>query len=82
MPNVNQTTGLRHPVEPDKSLRTLRAVDEGAPRMGCLGMQLTPLFETSAATIEEEEEEERTSWVGVGMEVEVEERGEHVYIKQ
>ncbi|KAK7750367.1 hypothetical protein SLS62_007666 [Diatrype stigma] len=82
MPNVNQTTGLRHPVEPDKSLRTLRAVDEGAPRMGCLGMQLTPLFGSSGAGGEEVDEEERTSWVGVGMEVVVEERGEHVYIKQ
>ncbi|RYP48079.1 hypothetical protein DL769_011251 [Monosporascus sp. CRB-8-3] len=76
MPNVNQVDGFRHPVEPDKSLRAHRAVDEGAPRSGCLGMQLTPLFEANAAP------EDHSSWIGVGMAVEVEKRGKHVYISQ
>ncbi|CAJ2513613.1 Uu.00g017320.m01.CDS01 [Anthostomella pinea] len=77
MPNVDPTSGDRHPREPDKSLRALRAVDEGAPLLGCLGMQLTPLFEDSVT-----DDQERAGWVAVGMTVEVEERGEHVYIKQ
>ncbi|KAI1638129.1 MOSC domain-containing protein [Biscogniauxia mediterranea] len=76
MPNVDPVSGFRHASEPDKSLRTHRAVDEGAPRMGCLGMQLTPLFDPSLS------EEDRESWIAVGMTVDVEERGEHVYIKQ
>lgn len=76
MPNVDQDSGFRHPVEPDKSLRKYREVDEGAPRMGCLGMQMTPLFEGA------EDPEAMESWVEVGMDVEVLGRGDHVYIKQ
>ncbi|XXG98566.1 hypothetical protein Hte_004891 [Hypoxylon texense] len=75
MPNVDQENGLRHPREPDKSLRAKRAVDKGAPLMGCLGMQLTPLFDPSLG-------EDRAAWIAVGMTVEVEERGNHVYVKQ
>ncbi|KAI1776839.1 hypothetical protein F4818DRAFT_360614 [Hypoxylon cercidicola] len=75
MPNVDQENGFRHPREPDKSLRAKRAVDEGAPLMGCLGMQLTPLFDPSLG-------EDRAGWIAVGMTVEVEGRGNHVYIKQ
>ncbi|KAK2063541.1 MOSC domain-containing protein [Colletotrichum caudatum] len=76
MPNVDQVTGLRHGVEPDRSLRKLREVDEGAPRMGCLGMQMVPLFEGTDRV------EYMQAWLEVGMAVEVLERGEHVYIKQ
>lgn len=76
MPNIDQDSGARHPVEPDKSLRTLRNVDEGAPLSGCLGMQATPLFDQGLS------DEDRTGWVAVGMTVEVEQRGDHVYIKQ
>lgn len=76
MPNVDAITGARHGVEPDKSLRKFRDVDEGAPRMGCLGMQLCPLFEGS------ERVEYMQGWLEVGMAVDVLERGEHVYIKQ
>ncbi|KAI0022703.1 hypothetical protein F4780DRAFT_732639 [Xylariomycetidae sp. FL0641] len=76
MPNVDQVTGARHGSQPDKSLRAQRAVDPGAPLLGCLGMQLTPLFEEGLR------EEDRDGWVSVGMTVDVEERGEHVYIKQ
>ncbi|OTB08098.1 hypothetical protein M426DRAFT_317203 [Hypoxylon sp. CI-4A] len=75
MPNVDQDNGNRHPSEPDKSLRTKRAVDEGAPLNGCLGMQLTPLYDLSLG-------EDRETWISVGMDVEVEERGSHLYIKQ
>lgn len=75
MPNVDPDTGIRHPSEPDKSLRAKRAVDEGAPLNGCLGMQLTPLYDASLG-------DDRESWIAVGMTVEVEERGHHVYIKQ
>jgi uncharacterized protein YcbX len=76
MPNVDPDTGFRHPVEPDKSLRLHREVDEGAKHMGCLGMQLTPQFENpdEAADLE--------SWIEVGMDVEVSKRGDHLYIKQ
>ncbi|AEO66876.1 uncharacterized protein THITE_2115383 [Thermothielavioides terrestris NRRL 8126] len=76
MPNVDQDTGHRHPVEPDKSLRKFRDVDEGAKHMGCLGMQLTPLYPRTASP------DDLESWVEVGMSVEVLERGNHVYIRQ
>jgi len=69
MPNVDQVTGERHPSEPDRTLRSFRAVDEGAgPRTGCLGMQLVPCVKESA--------------LRVGDEVTVQEVGEHVYIPQ
>lgn len=77
MPNVNPDDGHRHPVEPDKSLRKFREVDEGAKHMGCLGMQVIPLFEKASAG-----PEHRESWLEVGMSIDVLERGHHVYIKQ
>jgi hypothetical protein len=76
MPNVDPDSGFRHPVEPDKSLRKYRDVDEGAPRWGCLGMQMTPLFEDT------QDLDAMESWVEVGMDVAVLERGNHVYIPQ
>jgi len=108
MPNVDPVTGDRHPREPDHSLRTKRAVDAGAPNMGCLGMQLTPLFEddaisasnsTSTSASEKIGDITTTSagsgllgddgvddgpstWIAVGMTVDVEVRGEHLYVKQ
>ena len=75
MPNVDPDSGIKHAVEPDRSLRKLRNVDEGAPVNGCLGMQMTPLFDATMGN-------DRASWLGVGMDVEVEETGKHVYIKQ
>ncbi|KAK3906292.1 molybdenum cofactor sulfurase [Staphylotrichum tortipilum] len=75
LPNVDQGTGHRHQVEPDRSLRKHREVDEGAKHMGCLGMQLTPLFPKTHSP------EDLESWVEVGMSVEVLERGHHVYKK-
>ncbi|KAI0432552.1 hypothetical protein F5Y09DRAFT_339611 [Xylaria sp. FL1042] len=93
MPNVDPFTGDRHPREPDRSLRALRDVDKGAPLNGCLGMQLTPLFEVdenpnshsaagSGLLGDDDPDDGRSAWVAVGMTVEVEERGEHLYIKQ
>ncbi|KAI5868566.1 hypothetical protein GGS23DRAFT_546222 [Durotheca rogersii] len=75
LPNVDPNNGFRHAKEPDRSLRAKRAVDEGAPLNGCLGMQLTPLFDSSLG-------EDRTGWIAVGMTIEVEKTGEHLYIKQ
>ncbi|KAI0100619.1 hypothetical protein GGR51DRAFT_531885 [Nemania sp. FL0031] len=93
MPNVDPYTGDRHPREPDHSLRKLRNVDEGAPLNGCLGMQLTPLFEVDEAPTsnptsgsgllgDDDPDDGRSSWIAVGMTVHVEERGVHLYIKQ
>jgi uncharacterized protein YcbX len=76
MPNVDQDTGHRHPVQPDRALRKFREVDEGARQKGCLGMQLTPLFSRTDSP------EDLESWVEVGMSVDVLERGNHVYIPQ
>jgi len=73
---VDQDTGFRHPVEPDRSLRKYREVDEGAPHKGCLGVQMTPLFDKT------DDAETMESWIEVGMDVEVLERGSHRYIKQ
>jgi uncharacterized protein YcbX len=76
MPNVDQDTGIRHPVQPDHAIRKYREVDAGAKGMGCLGMQLTPLYDepdvSEAATME--------GWLEVGMGIEVLETGEHRYI--
>jgi hypothetical protein len=75
---VDPETGRRHAAEPDRSLRKYREVDPGAPHLGCMGMQMTPLFPGATETTATEHLE---SWVEVGMPVEVLERGEHVYIK-
>ena len=76
MPNVDPTTGVRHRLEPDRSLRKYRDVDEGAPKWGCLGMQLCPMFQDA------DDPTRRESVLEVGMEVVVLERGSHVYIPQ
>ncbi|KUI68204.1 Mitochondrial amidoxime-reducing component 1 [Cytospora mali] len=72
LPNVNPDTGIRHPVEPDKSLRAFREIDAGAPKTGCLGMQCTPLFEKVEAL---------ENQLTVDMPLEVLERGEHFFKK-
>ncbi|KAL2754283.1 hypothetical protein ACRALDRAFT_2109934 [Sodiomyces alcalophilus JCM 7366] len=78
LPNVDPATGVRHPVEPDRSLRKHRSVDAGAPLMGCLGMQMCPLFEDAGDV----PREDLRTWVEVGMEMDVLAAGEHLYIKQ
>ena len=70
MPNVNPENGTRHPVEPDRTLRAEREIDEGAPKKGCLGMQLTPLFDKP---------ESPEGYLAVGMSIEVLQRGQHFF---
>ncbi|KAK7958306.1 hypothetical protein PG988_013154 [Apiospora saccharicola] len=72
LPNVDPADGTRHPSEPDRTLRKVRNVDEGAPLKGCLGMQSIPLFDKGLSG------DDLETWIGVGMTVEVEETGEHV----
>ena len=76
LPNVNPDTGFRHPVEPDRALRKNREVDEGAKGMGCLGMQLTPLYDKTDRV----EGGSMEGWLEVGMGIEVLKTGEHRYI--
>ena len=69
LPNVDPVTGEKHPSEPDRTLRSYRAVDAGAgPNTGCLGMQMVPISKEGA--------------LRVGDEITVLEVGEHVYKKQ
>lgn len=76
LPNVDPATGIRHKVEPDRALRKFRDVDEGAPKMGCLGMQMCPVFaETDGA-------EDLQSFIETGMRIDVLQLGSHKYIKQ
>lgn len=65
LPNVNQDTGEANRNEPFTTLRSYRVIDKGSPS-ACLGMQVTPLT---------------YGQVKVGDEVEVLERGEHLYLK-
>lgn len=92
MPNVDQDTGFRHPVEPDRSLRKYRDVDPGIKGVGCLGMQLTPLFRDPTTTTTEAESEAvigspanydmvMESWIEVGMDIEVLTQGSHRYAR-
>ena len=76
MPNVDPANGIRHAKEPDFSLRKHRDVDQGAPKLGCLGMQLCPVFPNAdgAKTL--------SSFIEVGMEIDVLQRGSHMYMKQ
>lgn len=78
LPNVDPATGTRHPAEPDRSLRKHRSVDAGAPLLGCLGMQMCPLFDDAGDV----PREDLRSWVEVGMDIDVLAEGEHLYIKQ
>lgn len=69
LPNVDPDTAERHPVEPDKILKSFRCIDDGDPLNACLGLQLVPA-------------ESNTFSIRIGDEIEVLERGEHHYIKQ
>ena len=68
LPNVDQRTGLRDKVEPNKALKSFRCVDEGAVGKACLGMQM--VCATKQAKIQ------------VGDPITVLETGEHRYIPQ
>lgn len=67
LPNVDPVTGVRHPAEPDRSLKSYRRIDDGDRTNACLGMQLVPAIEEFV--------------MGVGDEVAVLETGVHRYIK-
>lgn len=69
LPNVDPDTGERHPVEPDKTLKSFRCIDDGDPLNACLGLQLVPA-------------EGHVFQIHVEDQIEVLERGEHHYIKQ
>jgi uncharacterized protein YcbX len=69
LPNVDPDTAERHPIEPDKTLKSFRCIDEGDPLNACLGLQLVPA-------------EMGPFQIRVGDQVEVLERGHHKYIKQ
>ena len=68
IPNVNQITGVRDKTEPFQTLRSYRAIDPGAGKSACLGMQMVPVLEEST--------------IRVGDPIEVLETGEHYYLKQ
>lgn len=51
-------------------------MDEGAPRSGCLGVQITPLFD-EVGNIHDME-----NWVEVGMTIDVQRQGSHRYVPQ
>ena len=67
LPNVDPRTGVRHTAEPDRTLKSTRDVDPGAPGLGCLGVNVVPA--------------RREGVIRVGDEVTVLERGEIVYEK-
>ncbi|KAI9687391.1 MAG: hypothetical protein M1820_010473 [Bogoriella megaspora] len=66
MPNVDPTTGIRDSNEPMRAMSEYRRVDQGCPRVPCLGMQVTPI--------------EPKGEIRVGDEIEVLEVGEHFYL--
>lgn len=68
LPNVNQITGVRDKTEPFQTLRSYRAIDPGAGKNACLGMQMVPALEEGT--------------IKVGDLIEVLETGEHFYQKQ
>ncbi|KAL7950304.1 hypothetical protein V8C42DRAFT_195410 [Trichoderma barbatum] len=72
LPNVDPATGIRHKVEPDNSLRKYRNIDAGAPKSGCFGMQLTPMFSKTG------DPEDLELSLEVGMEIKVLQRGQHL----
>lgn len=73
---MDPATGVRHRLEPDHALRKYREIDPGAPKAGCLGMQLCPVFERSDVP------EHLQSVLEVGMQVDVLRRGAHLYMGQ
>lgn len=75
MPNVDPATGIKHKTEPDHSLRKFRNIDDGAPKSGCFGMQLCPIFPQTNGL---DEEEDAALLLEVGMELKVLQRGPHL----
>ncbi|KAI9774664.1 MAG: hypothetical protein M1840_002913 [Geoglossum simile] len=65
MPNVDQDSAVKHPLEPDRTLRRFRRIDKGATS-ACLGMQAVPATELGE--------------IRVGDTIHVEEIGDHYYL--
>ncbi|KAI9761089.1 MAG: Dihydroxyacetone kinase 2 [Chaenotheca gracillima] len=68
LPNIDPKTAVRHPIEPDKTLKSFRCIDEGAGTNACLGMEMVAKDEIFD--------------IRAGEPVEVLETGEHKYIPQ
>ncbi|KAI5813896.1 MOSC N-terminal beta barrel domain-containing protein [Pyronema omphalodes] len=66
LPNTNQETGVKHPQQPDRLLRSYRCVDEGAKGTACLGMMCVPLVDGQ---------------IKVGDEIRVGNTGEHFFLR-
>ncbi|OOF94893.1 hypothetical protein ASPCADRAFT_507773 [Aspergillus carbonarius ITEM 5010] len=67
LPNVDPDTGIRHPSEPDRTMKSYRKIDAGDRTNACLGMQLVPAV--------------REFTLRVNDPISVLETGEHFYIK-
>ncbi|KAI2832068.1 hypothetical protein CBS147343_4806 [Aspergillus niger] len=67
LPNVDPDTGVRHPREPDRTLKRYRRIDAGDLTNACLGMQCVPAV--------------REFTLQVNDPITVLETGEHCYIK-
>ena len=68
LPNVDPSTGERHPSEPNRTLKSFRRIDEGDSKNACIGMQMVPAGQASQ--------------IKVGDVLEVLEIGDHYYIRQ
>ncbi|KAI9663037.1 MAG: hypothetical protein M1821_008085 [Bathelium mastoideum] len=66
LPNVNPYTGVRDQNEPWRAMNKYRKVDQGCPKVPCLGMQVTPM--------------QPDGEIRVGDEIEMLETGEHFYL--
>ncbi|KAL9095304.1 MAG: hypothetical protein Q9165_002561 [Trypethelium subeluteriae] len=66
LPNVDPETGIKDQNEPRRAMDQYRKVDEGCPKVPCLGMQVTPM--------------QAASQIKVGDEIELLETGEHFYL--
>jgi len=66
LPNTDQDTGVKHPAEPDKTMKKYRNIDKGSPMNACMGLQLVP--------------KEQEAVVSVGDKLEVLTTGDHLYI--
>ncbi|MCJ1285283.1 hypothetical protein MMC26_004623 [Xylographa opegraphella] len=68
LPNVHPTSGVKHPAEPDRTLKSYRRIDAGSPKDACLGMQMVPASPICS--------------IRVGDDIEVLRTGEHIYAPQ
>ena len=73
VPNIDPHTGVKHGSEPYKTLVGKRNVDEGSPKLGCLGMQLVPELNPDNSG--------GHGWIRVWDVVSIWEEGEHRYIE-